>query len=117
MRRVLILTTSLGLFAILGLADTFNGNLIDTSCLDKPSPTIATCQPSSRTTTFALVDNSQKVYKLDEKGNAKAAAALKNRADRSADPNAAASKPDVVMVKITGSMTGGIVSVEAIEVH
>jgi len=116
MRRVLILTTFLGLFAILGLADTFNGNLIDTTCLDKPNPTIATCQPSSRSTAFALVDNSQKVYKLDEKGNAKAAAALKNRADRSADPNTA-TKPEVVMVKITGTMSGGIVSVEAIEVH
>jgi hypothetical protein len=101
---------------MLGLADTFSGNLIDASCLTKPNPTVATCQPSSSTTTFALVDNSQKVYKLDEKGNSKAADALKNRADRSADPNST-SKADIVTAKITGTMADGVVTVEAIEIR
>jgi hypothetical protein len=116
MRRFLILTTFIGLFAAFGLADTYTGKLIDVSCLDKPNPTVASCQPSTTTTTFALVDNSQKVYKLDEKGNAKAAAALKNRADRSADPSAT-SKADVVVASITGTMNDGIVTVEKIEVQ
>jgi hypothetical protein len=116
MRRFAILTSFLGVFAVLGLADTFSGNLIDASCLAKPNPTVATCQPTSSTTTFALVDNSQKVYKLDEKGNSKAADALKNRADRSADPNAT-SKADSVTAKITGTMADGIVTVEAIEIR
>jgi len=116
MRRFAILTSFLGVFAVLGLADTFSGNLIDASCLAKPNPTIATCQPTSSTTTFALVDTSRKVYKLDDKGNSKAADALKNRADRSADPNAA-SKADMITAKITGTMADGIVTVEAIEVR
>ena len=65
---------------------------------------------------IALVDNSHKVYKLDQKGNAKAVDALKNRADRSADPKAA-SKGDVVVAKITGTMNDGVVTVETIEVQ
>jgi hypothetical protein len=116
MRRFLILTTFIGLFAVLGLADTYIGNLIDASCLDKPNPTVATCQPSSGTTTFALVDNTQKVYKLDQAGNTRAADALKNRADRSADPNATG-KVDVVKAKITGTMNAGMVAVETIEIR
>jgi hypothetical protein len=116
MRRLLILTTFTGLFAVLGLAESYAGKLIDASCLDKPSPTIAGCQPSSTTSTFALVDNSQKVYKLDQKGNTKAGDALKNRADRSADPNAAG-KGDVVVAKITGTMNNGIITVETIDVQ
>lgn len=116
MRRLLILTTFIGLFAVLGLAESYAGKLIDASCLDKPSPTVAGCQPSSATSTFALVDNSQKVYKLDQKGNTKAADALKNRADRSADPNAT-SKGDVVVAKITGTMNDSIITVEAIEIQ
>ncbi len=116
MRRLLILTTSIGLFAVLSWAESYSGKLIDASCLDKPNPTVASCQPSSATGTCALADNSQKVYKFDQKGNTKAADALKNRADRSSDPNAS-SKGDVVVAKITGTMNEGIVTVETIEVQ
>ena len=117
MRRFLTITTLIGLFAVLGLADMFNGKLIDASCLDKPNPTVATCQPSTTTNTFALVDNTtQKVYKLDEQGNTKAADALKRRPDQSADPSASG-KQDVVVAKITGTMNGGIVTVESIEIQ
>jgi hypothetical protein len=116
MRRLLIVTAFAGLFAVLGLADTYNGKLIDAACLDKPKPTLGTCQPSSSTTTFALVDDSRKIYKLDAKGNAKAADALKNRADRSADPNAGA-KVEIVVAKITGTVKDDIVNVDAIELQ
>jgi hypothetical protein len=116
MRRLLILTTFTGLFAVLGMAESYAGKLIDASCLDKPNPTVGSCQPSSATSTFALFDNSQKVYKLDQKGNTKAADALKNRADRSSDPNAT-SKGDVVVAKITGTMNDGIITVETIEIQ
>ena len=73
MRRLLILITFTGLFAMFGLAESYAGKLIDASCLDKPNPTFATCQPSASTSTFALVDDSQKIYKLDDQGNTKAA--------------------------------------------
>jgi hypothetical protein len=116
MRRLLIITAFFGLFAALGLAETYSGKLIDASCLSQAKPTLATCQPSSSTTAFALVDDTQKVYKLDEKGNAKAAAALKGRADRSADPNASKAG-DVIVAKITGTMNGNIITVEAVEVQ
>jgi hypothetical protein len=121
MRRVLFLTALFGVFAALGLADSYSGNLIDAACLDKPNPTVATCQPSSSTVTFALVDSAQKVYKLDDK----AVEALKSRANRSAEPNggskpadaSAGSKSDVITAKITGTANGGIVTVETIELQ
>jgi hypothetical protein len=77
---------------------------------------VATCRPSATARTFALVDNSQKVYKLDEKVNVMAVETLKNRADRSADPDAT-SKVDVVMATIAGSIDGGFVTVDTIEVQ
>jgi hypothetical protein len=115
MRRVLILTACLGLFALLGMAESYTGNLIDASCMDKPNPTVANCQPSAATSAFALVDSTQKVYKLDDKGNAKAAEAMKTRTNRSTDPNSG--KPDAVKVKITGTASGSIVTVETIELQ
>jgi len=116
MRRLLTLAAFLGVFAALGLADTYTGKLIDAACLDKPNPTLGTCQPNSTSTKFALVDNSQKVYKLDDNGNNKAAAALKGRADRSSDPKAEG-KVEIVMAKISGTINGNIVTVETIEVQ
>jgi hypothetical protein len=114
MRRLLTLTSIIGLFAALGMADMFNGKLIDATCLDKPNPTLATCQPSSNTNTFALVDDSQKIYRLDEQGNSKAAEALKTRPGQSEDPSTSG-KTDVVLAKITGTTNGSIVTVETIE--
>jgi hypothetical protein len=115
MRKFLTLTTIIGLFAALGMADMFNGKLIDATCLDKPNPTLATCQPSASSSTFALVDDSQKIYRLDEQGNTKAVEALKARPAQPADPNTSG-KADVVLAKITGTMNGSIVTVETIEV-
>ena len=116
MRRLLLLTAFLGAFAALGLAETYSGKLIDVSCLTQQKPTIQTCQPTASTTAFALVDDNSRVYKLDEAGNAKAANALKGRADRSADPNAPKTAT-AVMAKITGTMNGNIIAVDQIEVQ
>jgi hypothetical protein len=54
------------------------------------------------------------VYKLDRAGNSKAAAAIKNRADR-ADPTKQQSKD--VMAKIDGTEKGGTISVENLNVQ
>jgi hypothetical protein len=116
MRRLLITTAAAVLFAVLGLADTFTGKLIDTSCLDQPHPTVASCQPTSSTTSFGLADDAGKTYKFDDDGNTKAAAALKNRSDRSADPNATP-KENIVMAKITGTLDGSTLKVDTIEVQ
>ncbi|MEI9973499.1 MAG: hypothetical protein WDO73_16510 [Ignavibacteriota bacterium] len=98
MRRLLTLTTLVGLFAALGMADMFNGKLIDATCLDKPNPTLATCQPSASTGTFALVDNSQRIFRLDAQGNAKAADALRHRPDQQAEPSTSG-KTDTVSAR------------------
>jgi hypothetical protein len=117
MRRLLIIMAAVGVFSALGLAETYTGKLIDSSCLSKPKPTLASCQPSSDTTTFALVDDSMKVYKLDDAGNKKAANALKNRSDRSSDPNGAPKGASLVLAKITGTMNGNMITVDSIEVQ
>lgn len=116
MQRLFMLTAFLGLFAALGMAETYTGKLIDVSCLSQPKPTVQTCQPTSSTTAFALVDDNSRVYKLDDAGNAKAANALKGRADRSADPNAPQTAT-VVTAKISGTMNGNVLTVDQIEVQ
>jgi hypothetical protein len=116
MRTIVTLTTFAILFVGSAFADTFSGNLIDISCLSKPQPTIATCQPNSSSMVFGLVDNQGAVVKLDEDGNSKAAAALKDRADRSTDPDAA-SKGNPIVATIQGTLQGSILKVESIEVR
>jgi hypothetical protein len=117
MRTLMTLTAFATLFAISAFADTFSGNLIDVSCLTKPQPTVAKCQPNSSSTTFGLVDNEGKVVKLDDDGNSKAAAAMKNRADRSADPDSAGKGNNAVMATIKGTLQDSVLKVESIEVR
>jgi hypothetical protein len=116
MRKLLLFAACIGSLPILGLADTLTGNLIDTECLPQAKPTLASCQPSSTTAAFALVNDEGKVLKLDKEGNTKAAEALKNRADRSADPNSAA-KTGAAKARITGTMENNVLKVETIEVQ
>ena len=104
------------LFALSLSADTFSGKLIDISCLSQPKPTVGSCQPSSSTTAFGLADDAGKTYKLDDGGNTKAAAALKNRSDRSSDPNNP-TKEAIVTCKISGTLDGNMLKVDSIEVQ
>jgi hypothetical protein len=88
-------------FSVLALAESWTGRLVDASCYDQQKSATA-CDPSASTTSFALIAG--QAYKLDDAGNSKAAAALKNRADRSADPD----RPSkgVVSAKVTGTKDG-----------
>jgi hypothetical protein len=113
MRSILIATASIAIFAGLCLAETFNGKLIDASCADQQQ-SAGSCAPTASTTAFAI-DVSGKVYRLDDDGNAKAMAALKDRADRMADPNATP-KTDV-RARIKGTLEGATLKVESIEVQ
>jgi hypothetical protein len=117
MRRLLVGTACATLFAALGLAETFTGKLIDTSCLQQEKPTVAACQPTSSTTSFALADETGKIYKFDDEGNTKAAKALKDRADRAADPNSKSQENSAVQAKVTGEMDGNTLKVDTIEVQ
>jgi len=101
-------------FSALALAESFNGRLVDSSCYDTQKK-VAACDPTSSTTMFAI-DVAGHVYKLDDTGNAKAVAAVKDRADRSTNPNAPAKAE--VMAKVTGTKDGdNTIKVESIEVQ
>jgi hypothetical protein len=96
----------------LALAEVYSGKLVDASCYDQQKK-VESCDASEKTTNFAL-EVSGTVYRLDRTGNAKAMAALKNRADR-ADPSQAQST--TVMAKVDGTEKGGIIAVDNIDVQ
>jgi hypothetical protein len=102
----------LAVFSALALADDFSGKLVDATCISQNKG--APCDPTPTTAAFALM-TADKVYALDEAGNAKAVEALKNRADRSTDP----SKPaPAVTAKVVGSKEpGNILKVTSIEIR
>ena len=99
MRKLVSVFGLLTVFSALALADDWQGQLIDAKCYQQQkSPTA--CDPSSSSTSFILYASGTP-FVLDAAGNQKAAAALKARADRSADPT----KPPTsqVMAKVTGT--------------
>lgn len=114
MRRSAKLFTMLGVFSLLAFAESWQGKLVDNTCYEQKK-TVATCDATGTTTMFALF-SSNKAYKLDEAGNAKAAVAIKSRADRASDP-AKAPSPEVA-VKITGTKDAqDVLKVETIEIQ
>jgi hypothetical protein len=113
MRKLYLLCASISLTAGLALAEDWTGRLIDASCYAQ-NKTAKPCDATGSTASF-LLDVNGKVYKLDAAGNAKAAAAIKNRADRST-PGASSAGP--VNAKVAGSMEGSdSIKVDQIEVQ
>ena len=117
MSRILSLGALLTVFVALASAETWTGRLVDANCYDQQTEqkNVAACVPTSATSSFALFA-SGKIFKFDEQGNTKAAAAIKDRADRSADP----SKParGAITVRVTGSVDeDSKLKVETIEVQ
>ena len=112
MRKLFTIATTAAIFATLALAEDYSGKLLDTSCLDQKKD-VATCQASGTTTAFAI-QVSGKTYRLDDMGNQKAVAALKNRADRAADPAAGAAP---LNAKVSGTRDGDVIKVDSIEVQ
>ena len=114
MRRVLTLCALATVWSALALAEDWTGRLIDANCYMQQT-SVGACDASSSTSAFAL-SVSGKVFKLDDAGNAKAAEAVKSRADRSADP----AKPPstAITAKVTGTKgEDDTLKVEAIEVQ
>ncbi len=97
----------------LASAASFSGTLLDASCYSQQK-SAAACTATSSTTAF-MISVQGKVYQLDDTGNTKAAEAMKNRADRSTDPNNATNAQ--VMAKITGTREGNTINVESIDVQ
>jgi hypothetical protein len=112
MRRIPVLITLAAGFSALALAESWSGNLLDATCYDK-AKSAESCEATTMTTSFAI-DVSGKVYKLDEAGNSKATAALKNRADR-AEPGKTQSP--IVMAKVEGTEKSGTITVQNLDVQ
>jgi len=112
MRKTMLLMALAGAFTMVARAESYSGKLLDAACYDQ-SKQADSCFATGTTTTFAL-EASGTVYKLDRTGNTKAAAAIKNRADRT-DPAKQQSKE--VTAKANGTEKGGTIAVESIEVQ
>lgn len=112
MARILTLCVLAAAFATLALAETWNGRLVDATCYEQQKGAAA-CNPTSTTTTFALLTSTQ-ILRLDDNGNAKAAQAIRGRADRSADPNQM--QTSEYTARVTGTKSGDLLNVERIEV-
>ncbi len=113
MKKFITLIGLATVFSMLALAGSWSGKLLDAACYDQNKKS-AECAATATTTVFAI-EATDKVFKLDDTGNSKAAAALKNRADRSADPSKPQSKE--VMAQVTGDEKNGVITVETIEVR
>jgi hypothetical protein len=112
MQKILLPITLFGLFSMSAVAASYSGKLLDSSCYDQQKK-VESCDATVSTTTFAIVVNG-KVYKLDNDGNSKASAAIKNRADRS-DPSKP--QPKEVVAKVDSTEQGGIITVDSIDVQ
>ena len=110
MRKILTLGAFVAILSGLALAETYNGRLLDASCLEQQKNA---CDPTNTTVSFAMFLGG-KVYRLDDAGNSKAVEALKNRADRSKDPSMPSNQ---ITAKVSGTMEDGILKVETIEVQ
>jgi hypothetical protein len=113
MKKNLPLLTLSMMFSVLALADTFSGKLIDEGCYAKQQSAMG-CDATSATRTFAL-DVAGKIYRLDATGNEKASAALKNRADQSADPTKSLALG--IMAKVEGTEHNGQLKVTSLDVQ
>jgi hypothetical protein len=113
MKKIYCLLALSTAFSTMAFAGSYSGKLVDLTCYDKQQSSVG-CDASGLTKTFAL-EVSGKLYKLDDKGNEKAAAALKNRADQSADPTKPLSP--TVIAKIEGTESGGTIMIDTIEVQ
>ncbi|HEY4084821.1 MAG TPA: hypothetical protein VGM43_02730 [Bryobacteraceae bacterium] len=135
-----ITLSAIALMAALSMASyaaDFTGQLMDATCAEQghsgtpgaapaatpaspstssstTSSTKSSCNATTATTAFAIEANG-KMYKLDSAGNTKAAAAIKGRADRSADPTKAMSA--TYTAKVTGTDNSGTISVESIDIQ
>jgi hypothetical protein len=112
MRRLLTIFGALALFSALALAESWTGQLLDASCYDQ-NKTAKGCDATGSSSTFAIAV-SGKVYRLDDTGNSKAGEAIRNRANRSADPNQPAAA--TVNAKVNGKLEGETLKVDTIEI-
>jgi hypothetical protein len=94
--------------AALGIAESWTGKLIDATCKQDPNApkeaVAASCAPTSSTRVFAVQTADGRVFRLDNAGNMKAAAAMKN-------------DPGQTSVTVSGSLDGQTVKVDSIDLN
>ncbi len=128
MRKTLILALTVAATAF-AYADSWTGKLLDASCYDrmkdnsKPGAQadMSACAATPQSTSFVL-DSSGKIYRLDAAGNTRAAAAMKNHAERSAPAQPGANQPGAnltkdVTAKVEGNETAGTITVTSIDLQ
>lgn len=114
MRKALTICTMLAAFSALGLAETWNGTLLDATCVHRQSGT-KSCDAKPSTASFILDVNGTQ-YKLDSASNERASMAMKSRADRAANPDATKATP--VNAKVTGHVkTDGHIHAATIDIQ
>jgi hypothetical protein len=98
---------SLALYAATAFAGTWTGTLVDVMCKDKDLAGHTTkCALGCAKSGYGLVLPDGKFVKFDEKGNARALAALK-----------ATGKEKDLKAKVTGNLDGDVVNVESLELQ
>jgi len=108
-RRIGFIFGALALAATANATETWSGILVDSMCHAKDvSSHTRTCALSPRCSGsgFGLVLSDDKFLKFDEAGNAKALSALK-----------ASKKESDLRAKITGTIEGGVIKVETVELQ
>ncbi len=113
MRKTVTLLAVSAVCSLTAFGEDWSGKLIDANCYTQTKK-VATCDATPTTSAFVL-EVSGKILTLDANGNTKAMAALKNRADRAADPNNP--QPKVITAKVSGTESGGTITVESVDVQ
>jgi len=103
MKKILALSI---LFSAAAFAESYSGTLVDTMCKGKDLATHTTkCAIGCAKGGYGLVTADGKFWKFDEKGNAKALAALK-----------ATKKESDLKATVSGSIDGEMLTVESVSI-
>ena len=107
MKKIAMLTAAAALLSVAAFAETFNGTVVDVSCKGKDLAShTKKCAIGCAKSGYALVTSDGKFLKFDEKGNAKALAALK-----------ATSKENDLKATVEGTMDGEVLNVTSISIE
>ncbi len=115
MRKTITICAILGAFSVLGLAENWNGTLVDYNCY-KREKSVKACGAKPSTDVFMLFAGNGKQLRFDHASNDRAKMVMQSRADRSSNPDATKATP--VYAKVTGDVKeDGKVHAKTIEVQ
>jgi hypothetical protein len=107
MRKLFLITAALGTAIVATAAESWTGTVVDVMCKGKDLANhTAKCAVSCAKGGYGLVLPDGKFVKFDESGNAKALAALK-----------ATAKEKDIKARVTGSLDGEVIKVDAIQIQ